>query len=224
MIKPLNFALIGRSGCGKGTQAKLLLDIYPKTEYIYTGDLFRDISKQDTDVGRRINDVLKVGGLPFDDLATTLWMHKIAYKVQEGEGIMFDGTPRRLEEAKNVDRFLTWLDRLDSTAFILVDISREEAFNRLSKRRICSKCDKLIPYVGEFKLLKDCDNCGGKLIERADDIPEAIKNRLDYFDVQVAPVIQYYEQKGVLIRINGEQSIEKVFEDIKKALSLKFGQ
>ena len=157
MDKPLNFSLIGRSGSGKGTQAKLLLELYPKTEYIYTGDLFRDISSQDTEVGHKIKEVLKDGGLPFDDLATTLWMHKISYKVQEGEGIMLDGTPRRLEEALNLERFLNWLDRLDSTAFLLIDISREEAFNRLSKSRICSfksytKRSKKIPLSSVYYL------------------------------------------------------------------------
>ena len=224
MDKPLNFSLIGRSGSGKGTQAKLLLELYPKTEYIYTGDLFRDISSQDTEVGHKIKEVLKDGGLPFDDLATTLWMHKISYKVQEGEGIMLDGTPRRLEEALNLERFLNWLDRLDSTAFLLIDISREEAFNRLSKRRICSQCGKLIPYVGDFKSWQDCHECGGKLIERPDDIPEAINHRLDYFEKQVEPVIRHYEENSSLIRINGEQSIEDVFKDIKKALSEKFAR
>lgn len=222
--KPLNFVLIGRSGSGKGTQAELIIKKHPDTEYISTGNLFRDLSKQNTEVGRRIEEVLEKGGLPFDDLATTLWMHSVAYKVQEGEGIMFDGAPRRLDEAHNLDRFLEWLGRIDKTAFILIDISREEAFARLSKRRICSKCGKLVPFVGEYKEWQDCHECGGKLVERPDDIPEAINNRLDYFDKIVVPMLDYYDKKGVLIKIDGQQSIDGVFSSITAALFEKFGE
>src|SRR3989344_2548886 len=221
--KPLNFVLIGRSGSGKGTQAKLILKKYPKTEYISTGSLFRDLTKQDTEVGRRITDVLEKGGLPFDDLATTLWMYRVAYGVQEDEGIIFDGAPRRLDEAHNLDRFLGWLGRIERTAFILIDISRDEAFARLSKRRICSKCGKLIPFIGEYKEWKDCHECGGELVERPDDIPEAINNRLDYFDKIVVPVLEDYDKRGVLIKIDGQQSIEGVFSSITAALLDKFG-
>lgn len=220
--KPLNFVLIGRSGSGKGTQAKLILDKYPKTEYISTGDLFRDLAKQDTEVGRKIKEVVENGGLPFDDLATTLWMYNMAYKVKEDEGIMIDGAPRRLDEARNLDKFLEWLGRIERTAFVLVDISRKEAFARLSKRRICSKCGKLIPFVGEYKDWQDCHECGGQLVGRPDDAPEAINSRLDYFDKSVVPVLDYYEKKGFLIKINGQQSIEDVFSSITAALSEKF--
>jgi len=101
----------------------------------------------------------------------------------------------------------------------LIDISRDEAFNRLTKRRICEKCGHLIPWVGKFKDLEVCNKCGGKLITRHDDLPEVIKNRLDYYDTRVVKVIDYYEKKGKLIRINGEQSIKDVFKDILKAIN-----
>lgn len=218
MKKPLNFVLIGRSGSGKGTQAKLLMEHFGNFYYISTGDLFRGLAKADTDVGDHIRKLLKTGGLPSDDLATMLWMHEIAYNVKKDQGIMADGFPRRLPEAKNLDRFLEFLDRKDATFYLLIDISREEAFNRLTKRRICKKCGKLIPWVGEFKKLKVCDACSGELVTRPDDAEEAINNRLDYYEENVVPVVKYYEQQGKLIKINGEQPIEKVFEDILKAI------
>ena len=218
MNKPLNFVLIGRSGCGKGTQAKLLMENFGNFYYISTGDLLRDLASQDTDVGQRIKKIIETGGLPYDDLATTLWMREIAYKVKEDQGIMADGFPRRLNEAKNLYQFLKFLDREKTTFYILIDISREEAFNRLTKRRICKKCGRLIPWIGEFKKLEVCDECGGELETRPDDTNEAINNRLDYFEERVIPVIKFFEEKGKLIKINGEQLIEDVFKDILTAI------
>lgn len=213
MDKPLNFILMGRSGCGKGTQAKLLMEKFSNLHYISTGDLFRKLAKEKTDTGKRIKKIIEEGGLPFDDLATTLWMHEISFSVKETEGILADGLPRRLNEAQNFDRFMEFLDRKENTFIILVDISRDEAFNRLTKRRICQKCGKLIPWVGEFKNIKVCDDCKGELIIRVDDNAEAINSRLDYYEERVVPAIEYFEKQGRLIKINGEQSIEDVFKE-----------
>ena len=218
MDKPLNFTLIGRSGCGKGTQAKLLMKHLGNIFYISTGDLFRDLAKADTDTSKKIQKIMNEGGLPFDDMATTLWMHKFAYNLKEEQGFMLDGAPRRVNEAKSLDRYLDFLERKDRTFNLLIDISRNEAFSRLTKRRICKDCGRLIPWVGEFKDIKVCDKCGGELITRPDDTPEAIKNRLDYYDERVSEVVEYYEEQNRLTRINGEQSIEAVFAEILKKI------
>ncbi len=214
MCKPINFVLIGRSGCGKGTQAKLLGEHFGNLFYISTGSLFRKMAEYDTQVGHKIKELLNGGGLPFDDLATMLWMSAISYNLKEEQGFCLDGAPRRLEEANALDSFLHYLERTDSTIVILIDISRKEAFDRLTKRRICKKCGQLITWVGDYKNLQACDKCGGDLEERADDTPEAIKNRLDYFDKDVSKVIKYFKKKKRLVKINGEQPIEKVFQDI----------
>ena len=218
MKKPLNFVLIGRSGSGKGTQAKLLMKHFGNLVYICTGDLFRDLSKVDTDTGRRVKKIVNKGKLPFDDLSTTLWMHEIAYKVKEDQGIIADGFPRRVSEAQNLNQFLEFLDRKETTVYILLDVSREEAFNRLSKRRFCKKCQRVIPWLGESKKLKVCDKCGGELMTRPDDAPKAINNRMDYYEEKVALVVKYYEEQNELIEINGEQSVERVFKNILKAI------
>src|SRR3989344_4749510 len=215
--KPLNFILIGRSGSGKGTQAKLLMEHFGNLFYISTGDLFRDLAKAGTDAGNRVYKVLTEGGLPYDDLATTLWMHEIAYKMKTDHGLVADGFPRRLNEAKDLDQFLEFLERKENTFNILIDISREEAFNRLSKRRICKGCGRVIPWLGALKDLNACDKCGGELAARPDDVPEAINNRLDYYEERVIEVVNHYKERGRLIKINGEQRIEDVFQDILKA-------
>ena len=218
MSKPLNFTLIGRSGSGKGTQAKLLIKHFGNLFYVSTGDLFRNLSKADTDTGAKIRKIIKEGGLPFDDLAATLWMHELSYNLKEEQGFILDGAPRRVNEAQTLDRFLDFLERKETTFNLLIDISREEALGRLSKRRICKKCGRLIPWVGEFKELKVCDKCGGELVSRPDDTPEAINSRLDFYDERVSEVVKYYDDQNRLIKINGEQTIEYVFKDILKAL------
>jgi adenylate kinase len=186
--------------------------------YVATGDLFRNLAQYDTDVGKRIKKVLAEGGLPFDDLATTLWMHEIAFNMKENQGLMADGFPRRLDEGKALDEFLEFLERKENTFYLLIDISRQEAFDRLTKRRICKNCGELIPWVGEFKKLEKCHKCGGELINRPDDRQEAIENRMNYYEEKVVPAIKYYEEKGILIKINGDQPIENVFKDILKAI------
>jgi adenylate kinase len=214
MDKPLNFTLIGRSGCGKGTQAKLLMKEFGDFCCVSSGDLFRDLSKADTDTSTRVAKIVKSGGFPPDDLAITLWMHKLSYNLQENQGILADGFPRRLNEAEALDRFLEFLERKENTFNVLIDISREEAIGRLTKRRICKDCGRLIPWVGEFKELKSCDKCGGELVSRHDDTEEAINNRLDFYDETVIKVVEYYEKQGHLIRVNGEQPIDDVFKEI----------
>jgi len=183
--KPLNFILVGRSGSGKGTQAELLKKHFSNMVHITTGDLMRDLAEKDTDVGARIKQILKEGGLPYDDLATALWMHKIAYTIRRDQGIICDGFPRRVNEAHNLDRFLEWLDRKDNTKVLFLDIAHGEAFTRLKKR--------------------------GREI---DDNDEAIRGRMSFFEDKVMSVVHYYRESGRLININGEQSVEGVFKEI----------
>ncbi len=214
MNTPQIYIILGRAGCGKGTQAKLLMEHFGNLFYISTGGLFRRLAKQETQVGHKVKDVLDNGGLQFDYLATMLWVSEISYNLKEGQGFCLDGAPRRIEEARVLDDFLKYFGRKENTVIILLDISRKEAFDRLTKRRICKGCGQLIPWVGEYKNMESCDKCGGFLEERPDDVPEAINNRLDYFDKEVMKVVKYFKKRKMLVRINGEQPIEKVFQDI----------
>lgn len=188
--KPFNFILVGRSGSGKGTQADLIKNKFSNLISISTGDLMRDLAGKETDAGIRIKKILQEGGLPYDDMATTLWMHKIAYSIRQDQGIICDGFPRRVNEAHNLDRFFEWLDRKDNTKVLFIDVAHGEAFTRLKKR--------------------------GREI---DDNDEAIRGRMNYFEDRVMPVVNYYEESDRLIRINGEQSIEDVFKEILEKIN-----
>jgi len=217
-MKPFSFALIGRSGCGKGTQAELLMKHFGNIFYVSTGKMLRGLAELDTFVGRSAKKVLDNGGLIPDFMIIGLWMRELCINLKDKQGFLFDGALRRLSEAKALDGFLEFLGREKEFFPILLDIPRQEAFDRLTKRRICEKCGKIIPWVGEYKKLEKCDSCGGELFHRQDDNVDAIKNRLDYFDKEVMEVLNYYKKDNRLITINGDQPIDKVFAGILKAI------
>jgi len=193
-----NFILIGPPASGKGTQAKLLLKKFKNSYYISTGELFRKLIKEKTDTGQRVKKIVESGGLPFDDLATTLWMGEIAFNVKKNQSIIADGFPRRLQEAKDLDAFLKFLQRDKNTLFFLIEISEKEALKRLSKGRI-------------FK--------NGKRVKRADDNIDDIRKRFRIHRKKTIPAINYLKKQGKLVNINGEQSIKNVFKDILKKIN-----
>jgi adenylate kinase len=188
--KILNIILMGPPACGKGTQAKLLLKKYKNYFYISTGQLFRKLVKEKTHTGEKIKETLEKGGLIFDDLATTLWMYEIAFNVKKNQGIIADGFPRRIQEAKDLDEFLKFLDRKKNTKFFLIEISEKEACKRLK--------------IGKRG--------------RADDEIGDIKRRFRLYRKRTIPALNYFKKQGFLIKINGEQTRENVFKDILKAI------
>jgi len=217
MQSPLIFTLLGRAGCGKGTQAKLLAEKFGLI-YVGSGEILRAISQKDDFNGRKIKAVIGQGRLAPTFLIFQQWINRLSeIKLADDKnftGILFDGSPRKLVEAQMMEEAMIWYEWDKNFKAILVDISRDEAFNRLTKRRQCKSCGQLIPYVGHYKDLEKCDKCAGELVARQDDVPEAINLRLDLFDQEVMPVVNFFEKNNRLIRINGEQPIEKVFEEI----------
>jgi adenylate kinase len=215
-MNPKIFILLGRAGCGKGTQADLLVQKFGFF-YIGSGDLLRERAKKSDFTGKKIDMQLKAGNLAPSTLLFYLWMRRLEeIKNNRGDdftGIIFDGSPRRLVEAELLDEALGWYDWQNIKA-MLIDISRQESFARLTKRRICQQCGNLIPYVGVYKDITSCDKCGGKLEVRPDDTPEIINVRLDWYESDVLPVVDFYRQGGALIEVNGDQPIEDVQKEI----------
>ena len=212
--------ILGPPGSGKGTQAKLLVKKF-KLEYFGSGDALRSRQKAGDFTGKKLIKVMNCGELVPSFVVSKLWMDKLEKFCQRKKikGFVFDGSPRKVIEAKFFDEALIWYELQKNVKVIFINISRKESLGRLTKRRICKKCGRLIPYIGKFKLIKKCDKCGGELIIRADDNPEAIKKRLEEFKKEVIPVINHYKKEGKLIEINGEQSIETIFQDILKKIA-----
>jgi len=210
---------LGKSGSGKGTQAKLLQKKLG-LDYIGSGDLLRARTKKKDFTGKKIAKILAKGKLIPMPAIFKLWLDKTEElkNKKKLKGFIMDGNPRRIMEAYLIDQALDFYEWDKNVKILLIHISNKEAIWRLTKRRICKDCKKIIPFVGQFRKIKKCPKCGGKLIQRGDDTIKAVKNRLKWFKVEVQPIINYYRKTGRLIKINGEQSIEDVFKDILKVV------
>lgn len=209
--------LLGKSGSGKGTQAELLQEKF-KLDYVGSGDLLRARAKKSDYTGKNLGKVLNGGKLAPTAVILKLWLDE-AEKLKNKKnlkGFIMDGNPRKILEAYLLDEAFDWYGW--NPKVVLVDISNKEAIWRLTKRRICKKCKNILPFVGEFRKMKKCPECGGQLITRSDDNISSVKKRLAWFKKEVQPIINYYRKTGRLVKINGEQSIEDVYKDILKAI------
>jgi len=212
----LNIIILGPQGSGKGTQAKLLANEF-NLEHIETGDALRKIKGEATELGKKVAEIIDQGKLVSSALIMEIIGKKIMTIVKH-KSIIFDGVPRALDQAELLENILKENGRYITHVFF-VKISEKETVNRLSKRHICSQCGKIfIIKKDTISKLEKCSKCGGSIIRRKDDTSEGIRKRLSIYQERTFPVVEYYRQKQRLIEINGEQSIEKVFKDIKLVL------
>ena len=216
MENPLIVILLGKAGAGKDTQMDLLREKMG-FDYIGSGELLRERKGINDFTGNKISQTIDNGGLVLTPVIFQLWVKKLEELKNRGDikGIIIDGSPRKIKEAFLLDEALEWYEWNKNTKVLLIDITDEEAIERIGKRRYCSQCKEI--YIHDGKIEK-CPKCGGELTQREDDQAEGIKKRLDWFKEEVEPVINYYRERDRLIAIDGKQSIEKVFEDILKNL------
>ncbi len=209
--------LLGKSGSGKGTQAELLQERF-KLDNIGSGDLLRARAKKNDFTGRSLDKRLNSGGLAPTAVILKLWLDEVEKLKNKKnlKGFIMDGNPRKILEAYLIDETFDWYGW--NPKIFLIDISNKEATWRLTKRRICKKCKNVLPFVGEFRKVKKCPECGGQLMTRSDDNISAVEKRLAWFKKEVQPIINYYRKSERLVKINGEQSIESVYKDILKHL------
>ena len=209
----LNLILLGPPGSGKGTQGERLQEDF-RLPYYATGDILRAAVKEGTEVGKQAKEYMDRGDLVPDEVIIGV----IAERLQEEEaadGFILDGFPRTLPQAEALDAKMKELRR-EITAVILVEVSEEEALRRLGGRRTCEKNPSHIYHL-EFDPPKNdelCDIDGAKLIVRDDDKPEVIKNRLAQYREKTERLIGYYEDRGILQRVNGELPPDEVEERI----------
>lgn len=217
---PLIIMFLGKSGCGKGTQVNLLVEKYG-LEKIGSGELLRERKMAEDFTGKKLTQVLDGGGIAPTAVVFRLWMDKLEkFKAAvDFKGIIFDGSPRRIFEAQMIDEALDWYEWAQNVKVILLDISDAEAVKRIELRKVCPKCKAIISNAEELDgEIEVCPNCGNKLEKRPEDVKEGVLKRLEWFQTEVQPVLDYYKKQNRLIVINGEQSVEKVFEDIVKAI------
>jgi len=209
--------LLGKSGSGKGTQAELLQEKF-NLDYIGSGDLLRARAKKNDFTGKNLGKALNSGKLAPTAVILKLWLDRAEQLKNKKnlKGFIMDGNPRKILEAYLIDEAFDWYEW--NPKILLIDISNKEAIWRLTKRRICKKCKNILPFVGEFRKMRKCPECGGQLITRSDDTTSSVKKRLAWFKKDVQPIINYYRKSNRLIKINGEQPINDVFKDVLKAL------
>lgn len=204
----MNILILGPQGSGKGTQAQLLSE---KTGYYYveSGGILRGAAKLNPTIDEIIN---KKGQLLPDEETFSLIKGKVEKEAQDLGKLIFDGFPRSL---KQYSLLKDWLHskgvKLDLA--ILLDISEEETIRRLSARRTCEKCGKVYNLITNPPSKNRCP-CGGKLIQRVDDTPQAIKTRLAAYHKVTAPLIGELDKEGILVKLNGERPIQTIFQDI----------
>ncbi|MDP4127094.1 MAG: adenylate kinase [Bacillota bacterium] len=212
----MKIILMGGPGAGKGTQAVGLVEKY-NIPHISTGDMFRAAIKDGTALGLKAKSYMDAGGLVPDEVTIGIVAERLA-QPDCAKGFLLDGFPRTLAQGSALGDILDRLGmKLDGVLNIEVD--EKVLIPRLTGRRVCRKCGASYHMV--FNPPKQegvCGQCGGELYQRSDDTVETAQNRLNVYNQQTEPLIAFYTEKGLLKRINGDQAIDKVLQDITKAL------
>jgi adenylate kinase len=207
----MNIVILGPQGSGKGTQAKLLAEKY-NLDHFDTGKALRQVAQLDTPLGQEVHEIIMVKKELVPSRLLREVLHIRLNDLGREQGIVFDGVPRNIEQAGYFEEALHEFGRkIDQVIF--VDISQEESLKRIGRRFSCEKCRKAVILKEEDEKLV-CQKCSGKLVQREDDTKEGIEKRLGIFRAETIPVIEYFEKKKLVSRIDGAQSVEKVFGDI----------
>jgi adenylate kinase len=216
-VSELNLILFGPPGAGKGTQADRLRTDF-NLPFISTGDMLRANVKEETELGLEAKKYMDAGDLVPDELIIAMAAERLKQPDAE-DGFLLDGFPRTIEQAKALDKLLTELKRR-LTAAILIDLPDDEVVRRISGRRVCVKAGH--NYHVEFDPPKRegiCDQDGSRLIQRDDDKPEVVRNRLEVYHKETEPLIDYYDEQGLMRRIDGTRSPSDVHDHIRAVIA-----
>ncbi len=211
--KLLNLILMGLPGAGKGTQAEKINEKY-HIPHISTGDMFRLAIKEGTDLGKKAKEFMDQGELVPDEVTIGIVKERLG-KDDCKNGFLLDGFPRTIAQAEALQSLLT--DLKESIDYVLhVDVPEENLVERLTGRRICPKCGATYHVMyNPPKQSGICDNDGSELIQREDDQADTVKKRLEVNMKQTQPLLDFYQEKGYLVTVDGDQEIDQVFRDIQ---------
>ena len=214
---------MGPQGSGKGTQSERLRARLCLGS-IATGELFRAAIKGGTALGKKIQAVYDRGDLVPDDLTIALVEERLDQlaDVRSGgaqiDGALYDGFPRTVAQADALEEVLQARHE-GLTAVIAIDVPREMLIERLAGRRVCSVCGRVYNILSDPPAVDGvCDACGGQIIQRADDTPDAVTKRLDLYDLETAPLVDRYEEQGLVERVDGNRPIDDVTDSIVAAI------
>ncbi len=212
----LRVVFLGPPGAGKGTQARQLAHEWGVPQ-VATGDMLREAVANKTPLGLEAKRYIDSGGLVPDAIVIGLVGERLA-KPDAKAGCVLDGFPRTVAQAEALDRLLT--QRGETLhAVVFFDVSRPELLRRLTGRRTCRQCGTGFHLVSAPpKVAGTCDTCGGELYQREDDAEATVEKRLDVYDSQTAPLLEYYRRRGLLAPVKGEGPVEDVAGAIRRAV------
>lgn len=208
----MNVVLLGAPGAGKGTQAAKMVESFG-LPHISTGDIFRKAVADGTPLGLEAKRYMEAGELVPDEVTIGIVKERLS-QPDAANGFILDGFPRTVPQADALGAALgsmgTGLD-----AVVLVDVPRDALVDRLTARRQCRACGRIYNVMGDMPADPAvCDVCGGEVYQRADDTVETVTNRLDVYDRNTSPLVEYYRDKGLLKPVDGDRDVDAVFADV----------
>ena len=212
----MNLVLMGLPGAGKGTQAERIVENYD-IPHISTGDMFRAAMKEKTELGLQAKSFIDKGKLVPDEVTIGIVRERLG-KNDCQKGFLLDGFPRTVAQAEALEIILTALNK-QIDYVINIEVNKDILMERLTGRRICKQCGATYHKLFNPPSVEgECNKCGGELYQRADDNEETVANRLEVNLKQTEPLLNFYNEKGYLRNINGEQDINQVFVDVNQLL------
>jgi adenylate kinase len=208
MIPGARLIILGRQGAGKGTQCVRLSRHYV-VPHISTGDMLRAAAREGTELGKMAKEVMDAGGLVGDEIMIGLVDERLRKPDADSRGFILDGFPRTVAQAEALDGITA---HKPINVVIDLDVPREIVLERISSRRVCRDCGTNYTAQGDEPSPWICDVCGGDVQQRADDTPDAVNRRLDLYESQTTPLIQYYSSRGALAVVNGVGHPDHVFK------------
>jgi adenylate kinase len=216
-VSELNLILLGPPGAGKGTQAERLREDFDLA-YIATGDMLRKAVKDGTELGRKAKEYMDNGDLVPDEVIIGVILEEVEGESAQ-DGFLLDGFPRSVGQAEALEEALAGLDRR-LTAVLCIQASDDEVVRRLSGRRICTKAEHVYNvYTDPPKHDEVCDQDGSRLVQRDDDREATVRKRLAVFHKQTEPLVEYYEDRGLLRRFDGTRSPTEVHDHIRATIA-----